>query len=385
MNAVPKIRKIKKQRFLILSAGGPQSGIQGIYICTEGDSWELLTHAVLPYPAAVEQFVESLTFSIDAKFEMNRIAWLDQKMSHLFLDCAKTALAHAHKSLRQPHIIVMNKFSLWKGLTGENYQMRYWDIELGDAQLLASTFKIPVITDFGRHAALGGLPPELPLFPGNVKVSKHTEPISIYLNIGLTSHLTVVDNQAMLTVLDGDVGPGTCLINMAAKEAGCQDAFDRDGSYAAKGKVDTNALEILSSQQWFLEPSPKQAFIQDFLPLYSHESVQRLAPFDKIATLTALTARTVFEFFKREYRHVIAPEMVWISGGGANNLTLLEYLSTYFEPIKIKSVEESGIPSALRIPLALGLTVHEYLIGHPGPWKAGNSPEIDGIGKWVFP
>jgi 1,6-anhydro-N-acetylmuramate kinase len=118
---------------------------------------------------------------------------------------------------------------------------------------------------------------------------------------------------------------------------------------------------------------------------YQSPRVAALSPYDKIATLTALTARTAFEFFKREYHHVLSPETVWVSGGGANNLTLLEFLSTYFDPVKVKSVEESGIPAALRIPLALGLSVREFIAGHPGPWKAGANPEIAGVGRWILP
>jgi anhydro-N-acetylmuramic acid kinase len=207
----------------------------------------------------------------------------------------------------------------------------------------------------------------------------------MYLNIGLISHLTIIDNPAMHTVLDSDVGPGTFLVNMAARDAGCENGFDRDGSNAAKGKVDNTCVEVLSSLAWFARPSPKHAFFQDFIGCYGLPVVTALSPFDKIATLTALTARTAFEFFKREYRHALAPEVVRVSGGGANNLTLLDYLGTYFDPLPVKSIEESGIPAALHIPLALGLTVHEFILNHPGPFKAGSAPEIDGIGRWVFP
>jgi len=385
MNPLAKIKKIRKQRFLILSAGGPQSGIQCIYIAVEGDSWETLAHAEVPYPDLVEQLVETLILTPHPTVSLDQLAWLDQKISWLFLECAKNALAHAHKSLRRPHLIVMNPCTIFNGSSGDNIQAKSWDVSLGDAQLLASAFKVPAISGFARHSNLAGGPGRLPLFPGNVKIAKSIEPVSIYLNIGLISHLTIIDNQAMHTVLDSDVGPGTCLINMAAKEAGCENGFDRDGSYAAKGSVNTGCVEALVALEWFSRPSPKHAFLQDFVGSYEHPAVKALAPLDKIATLTALTARSAFEFFRREYHHVLPAEVIRVSGGGAHNLTLVDYLLTYFAPVQLQSVEESGIPAALRIPLALGLTVHEYILDHPGPWKAGVNPEIEGIGRWVFP
>jgi anhydro-N-acetylmuramic acid kinase len=380
-----KIRKIKKKRILILSAGGPQSGIQSLYIGAQGDAWETIAHAVVPFPEPVERLIETLLLTPDAAVTLDRLVWLDYKISGLFLDCARNCLAHAHKSLRNPHVIVLNKCCIHNGCVADGGQVKQWDISLGDGQLIASAFAAPVITDFIRHSALGGGSGRLPLFPGIVKIAKNVEQVSMYLNIGLISHLTIIDNQAMHTVLDSDVGPGTFLINMAARDAGCASGFDRDGSNSAKGKVDNTCVEVLSSLPWFARPSPKQAFFQDFIGCYNLPSVKALPPFDRIATLTALTARTAFEFFKREYRHSLAPEVVRVSGGGANNLTLLEYLETYFDPLPVKSIEESGIPAALHVPLALGLTVHEFILNHPGPYKAGTAPEIEGIGRWVFP
>lgn len=385
MITLSKIKKARKKRFLILSAGGPQSGIQALYISAEGDTWETLASAVLPYADFVEHLLESMLLTPHATIALEQLAWLDQKMSGMFLDCGRNCLAHAHKSVRHPHVIVMNKCRIYNGPVADGGQIKQWDISLGDPQLIASSFQTPVITDFSRHSVLGGGIGQVPQFPGNVKIAKNVEQVSIYLNIGLISHMTIVDNQAMHTILDSDVGPGTCLINLAARDAGWEDHFDRDGSYAAKGSVDNSCVETLAALEWFGRPSPRQAFFQDFAGIYEHPCVKALAPFDKIATLTALTARTAFEFFKREYRHALSPDVVRVSGGGANNLTLLEYLGAYFDPLAVKSVEETGVPAALHVPLALGLTVHEYILGHPGPWKAGASPEIEGVGRWVFP
>jgi anhydro-N-acetylmuramic acid kinase len=385
MNHIQKLRKTKKLRMLILSAGGPQSGIQGIYICVEGDAWEEISHALMPYPDPVEEAIEAAVLSPRAAMEVEKLAWLDRKISYLFLECGRAVLSNSHKSLRGPHCVVLNKCLLYSGRVGEGTDARFWDVSLGDGQLLASSFGVPVVTDFSRHGTLAGEAGDLPLFPGNVKIARSVEPVSIYLNIGIMSHLTVVDNQAMHTVLDSDIGPGTCLVNLAARDTGDTDGFDRDGAIAARGAVGNECLSELASREWFMRPAPKRAFLQDFSDMYQHPKVAALSPQDRVATLTALTARTAFDFFKREYRHVLPPENVWVSGGGANNLTLLEYLSTYFHPIKVQSVEAAGVPAAMRIPLALGLSVYEFIAGHPGPWSKGTDPVIEGIGRWIYP
>jgi 1,6-anhydro-N-acetylmuramate kinase len=121
------------------------------------------------------------------------------------------------------------------------------------------------------------------------------------------------------------------------------------------------------------------------MKLYNHPCLANLSAYDKLSTLTALTARTAFDLFKREYRHVIAPETIWVSGGGANNLTMMEFLKTYFNPLRLKRTDEIGIPPQLFAPLALGLTVDSFCMGQAGTWKYGNNPEIEGIGTWVLP
>jgi anhydro-N-acetylmuramic acid kinase len=380
-----KIKKTKKTRMLVLSTGGPQSGMQCLYISAKGDTWEILSHAVFPYPDQLAKEIELISHKPEVPVMLGHFASIDQKMTYFMLDCSRSLLSNAQKVNKQPHLIVVNKCSILQLAVSDINQAKQWDISCGDVQLLSSTFNVPVVSDFQRHSVLAGQVGQLPLFPGNVKLSRQQEPVSLYLDIGMISHITAVDNQAITTIVDSDIGPGTSLINTAAKDAGCKDGFDRDGSYAAQGKICNDCVESLAARPWFLLPPPKRVNTFDFTHFYEDPAIQQLSPFDRIATLTALTARTCHEFYKREFRHAVKPETVWVAGGGANNLSLLSYLATYFDPIKVKSIEDCGIPSAFRIPLALGLTVYEYITIPSGSWKAGMSPEIRGIGRWVFP
>jgi len=385
MDFINQLAKSKNRRFLVLSAGGQQSGIQGIYVTIEGDAWSIMAHAFLPYPSSIGQVIDAVMMDPQTPLTLETFGRLDYKISHLFLECARAACANAQKSLQQPSVIVLNKFSIWKTALNENTQAKYWDIELGDAQLLSSFFKAPVVTDFVRHGILGGKQGDVPLFPGICKITQNKQEIAAHITIGQLAHFFVYDIHAAHMILDTDIGPGTCLINRAAKDAFCPDGFDRDGLFAAQGKVDAHCLESLASAEWFAKPSPKQAHIGDLMKLYDHACTANLTGKDKLATLTALTARGAFDLFKREYRHVIAPEIIWISGGGANNLTIMEFLKTYFNPLPIKRTDEIGIPAELFVALALGLTVDAFCMGQTGTWKSGNNPEIEGIGTWVLP
>ena len=379
-----KLRKNKKRRIIVISAGGPQSGIQCIYFSASG-TWEVIANTMMHYPQKVASLIEKLSSGISDQFKPSDFAWLDYKISQLMVECVKTTLAQVPRSMSTPHVAVLNKLSIWKGPTGENFQQQHWDVTVGDAQFVASTLGIPVFTDFVRNNILAGGPGNLPVNLGNLAIASKCPGLVAFINIGLVSHMTIIDTATSIHIIDSSTGPGTSLIDKITKEISVNDNFDRDGSLASQGKVDGETLNTLVSSPWFLKNAPKYASPDQFDELLEDTTFKMLEPYDRLATITALTARSLYNFFRSEYKGLIIPEKIYISGGGANNLTLVEFLSAYFQPIVIKNIEELGIPADMRIPLALGLTVNSYLTGTSVPWETGSNPRIAEIGRWIFP
>ncbi|MBN1308918.1 MAG: anhydro-N-acetylmuramic acid kinase [Chitinispirillaceae bacterium] len=381
-------KKIKKRRILVISAGGLQGGLQCLYFAATSDAWEIIAQSFVPYPQKIALLLEQISAVSTLQVALNDLAWLDYRLSLLFSECAKTLLAQLPTTLRVPHCAVLNKPFLWKGPTGEGLQPANWNIPLGDAQHLASTLRIPVVSDLLRHHCLAGGEGILPANYGNLCIAASCGGIVIFINIGLIARMTIVDTGRNEIVTDSDTGPGTCCINAVMKKHsgdGENEGFDRDGSLAAQGTVDGDCLKTLSEDPWFLKPAPKQASTQLFHDLLRLPQFTALAARDMLATITALTARTIYDFYRREFRQLSSGQTVYLSGGGSNNQTLLQYLKTFFDTIPVKSVEELGIPIDMRIPLALGLTVNAYVGGTAVPWESGDTPKIPPLGKWIWP
>ncbi|HEX3018811.1 MAG TPA: anhydro-N-acetylmuramic acid kinase [Chitinispirillaceae bacterium] len=384
MNPLSKLKKIKKRRALVISGSGVQNGIQCLYINFNGN-FDLLANTISPYPQKVADFLELYTKQ-EESFKLADLAWLDYKISTLLAESAKTALMQTPTALRSPHYIILNKPAIWRGLTGENQQQSHWDLSLGDAQYIASIFNVPVLTDFARHNILAGGTGILPTNPGNQIIASRTTGISVFLNIGAICRMTIVDVTTSSLLVDSDCGPGSCLQNKFVKEhLNIKDGFDRDGSIAAEGKVEGNCLNKLSSTEWFLKPAPKNALANEFDSLLSDPALKLLSTADQAATITALSARAAYDFYRREYKLKVSPQALYISGGAVNNLTLMEYLKTYFSPIPVHNIETLGIPSDMKIPLALGITADAYISGLSIPWESGNTPKIDPLARWVLP
>lgn len=382
--SIGKFKKLKKRRIIVISAGGPQGGIQCIYFNASA-TWEILSHAMMPYPQKVAHLIEKISLGITDTLKPSDYAWLDFKISQLMVECVRTTLAQVHRAASTPHVAVLNKLSLWKGPTGENYQQQNWDLSAGDAQYIASSLGIPVLTDFIRNNILAGGSGILPLDPGNLSIAQKFPGLVIFVNIGMVSQMTIVDTSTSTLITDSITGPGTYLIDKVTKDISSTENFDRDGSFASQGKVDGECLNTLVTSPWFLKTAPKFASPDQFDDLLDDPTLKTLQPFDRLATITALTARSLYNFYRSEYKGIIIPDKIYISGGGAYNLTLLEYLSAYFQPIQIKSIEETGIPADMRLLLALGLTVNSLLSGNAVPWQTGSNPKVSSIGRWHLP
>lgn len=382
------LKKLKKRRIFIISAGGLQGGLQGLYMAVSGGDWEIISHAFLPFPRKIGELFIRLSTGRNLDGALSDLAWLDYRVSQLFVECIKITVAQLPTSLRTPHFAVLNKPCLWKGTTGETQQQTYWNLPLGDAAFFASSVNIPVISDLVRQNMVAGGPGALPVQTGNHLITASCNGMVILLNIGQLTRMTVIDTSRRETLIDSDTGPGMCCINSVIKDlktGTIGEEFDRDGSLAAEGTVDGNCLKELSGHDWFEKPAPKQAVPHLFNDLPLAASFTRLKDVDRLATITALTARTIYDFYRREYREKTAPTRVLFSGGGSNNRTLVHYLRTYFDTIPVESIETLGIPVDMRIPLAMGLTVNAHVEGATVPWESGSNPKTPPLGRWVWP
>lgn len=381
------LKKNKKRNIVVVSAGGQLGGLQCLYVTTTNDHWEIIAHAYTPYPQKIAEELTSFQRIKSGQSLLSILGWLDYKLSCLFVESVKSLLSQVPKSQNKAHLLILNKPSIWKGNTGEQQQQSTWNVSLGDAQFVASMLGITVLSDLTRHNILAGGQGILPVQHGNQRIASAVKGTVILLNIGLVARMTIIDTIKGETLTDSDTGPGTCCINHLMHQHPIEgnEGFDRDGSYAAKGTVDGDVLKQLTNDAWFLKPAPKLANANHFTKLLDESCFSSLSAQDQLATVTALSARTIYEFYRREYTAKITPEKILLSGGGSNNLTLQQYLKTYFDSIPVESIETLGVPIDMRIPLALALSVSACAGGMNVPWETGDNPKVKPFGRLVWP
>lgn len=197
-------------------------------------------------------------------------------------------------------------------------------------------------------------------------------------NIGGISNVTVISQD--YETFGFDTGLGNIMIDYCMGKY-FNEPYDNDGEIASMGNVCDGWLDCLLQDEYYFMDPPKSTGREYFSPSYI-ESVLKFAPEDPkdiIATVTALTAKTIAQSYERfVYPNVSINEAV-ICGGGAYNKTLMRMLRTYLpKHIDLKTCEEYGISNNFKEVMAFALLGYCTYYGIPN-----NLPCCTGANKRI--
>lgn len=253
-------------------------------------------------------------------------------------------------------------------------------LQLGCPATIAERTGIPVVSDFRtRDMAAGG--EGAPLVPWVDRLLFSVPGRRrILLNIGGMANLTWLPPAGEPgSVLAFDTGPGNALIDAAVELAtGGAAHFDGGGALAARGRVDDVVLGELLTHPYFARVPPKSTGRELFGAHFVRGVAERLAPADEqgwadlVATLTALTARSIAGAIEAWVADRGVDEVV-VTGGGARNPELCRMLAESLAPIPLLPGEELGLDPDAKEAVAFAVLARAHLLGEPA-----NLPEATG-------
>lgn len=250
-------------------------------------------------------------------------------------------------------------------------------LQLGDISVIAIRTGITTVGDFrpADVAAGGEGGPLTPYF--DFYAFRSPEKHRVVLNIGGIANVTYIPAGASLEEVQGfDTGPGNMLIDVLVQRiTGGKQAYDRDGEFAAKGKVHRTLLEELLEHPFVKRKPPKSAGREEFGSHFAENLLRRakvlgLSPFDLIATVTAFTVEAIVA----NCRWFLGPiDEVIVGGGGAYNRTLMTFLQEGFKEVPVRTTEEYGVPIKAREAMAIALLAYQAFHQRPN-----NVPRVTG-------
>src|SRR5690606_26645729 len=172
------------------------------------------------------------------------------------------------------------------------------------------------------------------------------------LNLGGIANITVVGAGGVLAY---DTGPANALLDVAVLDRDAHPAgYDKGGAIAATGTVDIDLLALLLREDYYTQPAPKstgkELFHAGYLRAALAEHGRELSTPDLLATLTALTARTVADQLRA---HGVT--RVLASGGGAANPTMLRMLAEQVPGVEVLTTDVLGLPADAKEAIAFAL------------------------------
>ncbi|MBU1424116.1 MAG: anhydro-N-acetylmuramic acid kinase [Gammaproteobacteria bacterium] len=283
-----------------------------------------------PYPAALKEALLALHQpSLD---ELHQSQLIANQLAREYARATQTLLKKAGVAAASVQAIGCH------GQTVRHRPEHGYSIQLNNAALLAELTGIHVVSDFrNRDIAAGGQgAPLVPAF--HDMVSRHPNINRVILNIGGIANLT--DLSPNKPTIGFDSGPGNLL--MDAWIAGHQGKpYDKDGAWAAGGKVIPALLQKLLAEPYFAAPPPKSTG-RDLFNLAWLESQLHggETPADVQATLLALTGDSIADAVNR---FCTRTREIYVCGGGAHNKALLSHLQLALPQCRIQKSEVLGI------------------------------------------
>ncbi len=270
--------------------------------------------------------------------------------------------------------------------------------QIGEAAETAARTGLPTVSDF-RPADMAAGGQGAPLVPVlDRALFAHPKRNRILQNLGGIANMTALPAGSD-AVLAFDSGPANTVIDAAMMKLFGK-RFDRDGKVAATGTIVRPVLQAAMKLPYFSAPAPKSCGREQFGEAFLTRLIadcrrHKATDADIIATATAFTAESVLH----AYRTLVWPFLgqnapladatdYIVSGGGAQNSTLMQLLRAGLEPlgITVQTSNELGMPTQAKEAVAFALLAWLRWHGLPGniPAATGASRQVL-LGKVTLP
>ena len=359
---------------------------------------ELLAFETIPYPAEVR--AELLALYDDQSNAVARLCSLNVVVGECFADATITLAERAGVDLARVEVIGSHGQTVWHQPAPDPK----WPLstpstlQIGEASVIAARTGVPVIADFRvADMAVGGQgAPLAPYFDWAVMTD--SEQSRCIQNIGGIGNVTWLPAGCGLDeVIAFDTGPGNILIDglVTLLTNGAQ-AYDRDGEFAARGTLIPGMADHLLEDPYLAAAPPKTTGREYYGMAQSRElmaeiglhegalqgddEAARQRGLDLIATVTAYTARSIGDAYRRWLPEL--PDEVLVNGGGCRNPSLMRMIGSDLPGIPVMPTDAIGYDGDAKEALMFALIAHDSLARYPTnvPGATGASRAIP-LGK----
>ena len=340
-----------------------------------------LGFVTVPYPAGVRKRLLDVTKTPNSLSRLSEISALNFTIGEHFAAAALKAMRQSGLTPGQIDLIGSH------GQTVGHFPQAGVPstLQLGEPAVIAHRTGVTTVADFRpADIAVGG--EGAPLTPYvHYLLFRHGRKSRAIHNLGGISNLTYIPAGGSLEdVIAFDTGPGNVVIDeVCRRTTGGKKALDRGGRMARRGRVREELLRDLLRHPFFSRRPPKSTGREEFGAAYVAALMRKakglgIAPLDLLATVTAFTARSIGEAYRRFVLRLGRIDEIYFAGGGRKNRTLMEMLAKELGFAKVSVVEEAGLDGDALEAQAFALLADEAVEG-----AAANLSRVTGAEREV--
>ena len=349
-----------------LMSGTSMDGIDAALVDFSNDQPKLIASQITPWPDKISNAIIASYQLADT--DLDSLDQLDINTGEMFAKATNDLIKMAGVSASDVIAIGSHGQTIRHKPDGP----KPFSLQIGNAETISKLTKINVVSDF-RTADIKVGGEGAPLAPAfHNAVFRHPNENRTVLNIGGIANFTVLPADTTQAIIGFDSGPGNTIMD-AWTFKHQRKMYDKNGEWAASGKINTALLNRLLVDEYFSRPAPKSTGFEHFncLWLASHFE-EELSPSDVQATLCELTALSIADAIKLYNPN----SRLLVCGGGYHNQYLIERLKTHLPEIEIESTEAHGVHPDWVEAMAFAWLARQTING-----KAGNLPSVTGASE----
>ena len=346
-----RIREIAgkgKMRVVGLMSGTSADGVDAAVVEIDRGKVRLLAFDTFAYPAALRRQILNLCRPESAR--LDDICHYNFILGEVFADAVIKLCSKSGISLSSIDLIGSHGQTIYHQPSGRRYgdkKIRS-TLQIGEPSVIAERTGVTTVADFRpRDMAAGG--EGAPLVPyADYVLFKHIKLTRAIQNIGGIANVTyLLGGCKQDEIIAFDTGPGNMIIDgIINLISDGSKRCDTGGKMAAEGKVNKRLLDELLRHSFFKRRPPKstgrEEFGTDFTErIYRRAEKKGMADADIVATVTALTAQSIAQAYRRFLKSM--PDEVVLCGGGSHNHALVEMLHAELPDVKMLSTDDFGI------------------------------------------
>ncbi len=357
-----------------LMSGTSVDGVDAALVEIQGHGLETRVEVVAFHSRAFAPEVRDRIFNLfqPETSRVDEICQMNFLIGEIFADAALSVIRDAQLEAGEIDLIGSHGQTVYHLPPQPGAEYIPSTLQLGEPAVIAYRTGIPTVANF-RVADLAAGGQGAPLVPYvDFLLFRGADRTIALQNIGGISNVTLLPAEAMSTdVIASDTGPGNMIIDSVMEIlTDGEEKYDNLGQFAARGSVCESLLE-----EWFQHPfisarPPKTTGRETFGRQFAYQALEQaqaegVSPADLVATLTAFTARTIFDYYRRFLLPHYSIDGIYISGGGSHNLTLMRHLKMLFQPIPLLAADAIGVSSDAKEAVAFAVLANEAVHGQP--------------------